>query len=163
MIKKIIINIFIIVIFSALLFSLAKLRYLPDIFLILTVLGGLFYGPYFGLVFGFFAGIGYDVSSYGSLGFNSLIYMIIGYLTVIPEKKIDIKSVFVTSLFVFIFMVIKGILYLILGLVFLNGEVFSYLRDIFIFQLLMTVVFNIPVFLIYRKISETVGSLKKNE
>ena len=136
MIKKVVINFFVIVIFSALLFSLYKLRFLPDIFLILTVLGGLFYGPYFGLVFGFFAGIGYDISSYGFLGFNSLIYMIIGYLTVIPEKKIDIKSVFVSCLFVFIFMIIKGILYLILGFIFMkSGEVISYIRDVFLFQL----------------------------
>ena len=164
MIKKILLNVLVIVLVSALLFSVFKLRYLPDLFLILTVLGGLFFGPYYALVFGFFAGLAYDATSYGFLGFNSLIYMIIGYLTIIPEKKIDIKSILVSCLFIFIFMIIKGILYLGLGMIFLkSGEVFSYFRDIYLFQLALTIVFNIPVFLIYRKINDMLGSFRKNE
>jgi rod shape-determining protein MreD len=164
LIKKIVVNSIVIVIISALIFSLYKLRFLPDIFLILTVFGGIFYGPYYGLVFGFFSGLAFDVSSFGLVGFNSLIYMIIGYLTVIPEKKFDIKNVFISCIIVFIFMLIKGVLFLITGLLFMKStEVISYFRDVFFIQLLITVAFTIPIYFIYRKINELTGSIRKNE
>ncbi|OHD07718.1 MAG: rod shape-determining protein MreD [Spirochaetes bacterium GWD1_27_9] len=159
MIKKVIINFLIIAAIIAL--SYTKLinfigiyNVIPDILLILVVFNGLFFGSMFGMVFGFCAGLAYDFSTYPLIGFYALIYLIIGVSTSVPEKKIDIEHFFVTVVLLFIFFILKALLFLVIGSIFLKPqEIYYYFKDVFVIQLLYTIGLSFPIFLIYKKIA----------
>ncbi len=158
MIKKIIINFILILIISVLIYSkyiniISIKNVIPDIFFLLVLFNGLFINPTFAMIFGFIAGLSKDIFGINIIGFNSLIYVLIAYLTFIPKKIIDIDKVIVSSITVLIFFLIKTVLYLILGAIFLElKEIITYFKEIFIIELLYTIVFGIPIFFIYNKI-----------
>ncbi|HQB62135.1 MAG TPA: rod shape-determining protein MreD [Spirochaetota bacterium] len=79
MIKKIIINGIVLVVITALYFTrvinvISIKDVLPDFLLILTIFNGIFISPTFGIIFGFSAGILYDVQTLSIIGINSIIY-----------------------------------------------------------------------------------------
>jgi rod shape-determining protein MreD len=125
---------------------------LPDLILIFTVLNGIFIDSTFGMFFGFFAGLSIDIASYHVLGFYSLIYTLIGYSTSIT-KIFNINNSVASGVFIFSLLLLKGIIFLIAGLLFLNKDfIIIYFRDRFLIEIIYTVIISFPVFLVYRKI-----------
>ena len=127
---------------------------MPDIFLILTVFNGIFYGSFFAMVFGFFSGLALDISTYPLFGFYSLIYCFIGYSISVLEKKVDFENSIVSTFLIFVYFIIKIIIFTIVGSIFLKpGEIKNYFSNIFLMQFIYTMILSIPIFKIYRKIS----------
>lgn len=161
MIKKIIINLILILLISVLI----HLKYIniigiknviPDIFFLLIFLNGIFIDPIFAMIFGFFAGLSKDIFGINLIGIYSLIYVIIGYLTFIPKKIVEFDNFFVSSITIIIFFLIKTLIYLIISSLFLElKEIAIYLKEIFIIELLYTTIASIPFFYIYNKIFKT--------
>lgn len=136
---------------------------IPDLFLILVVFNGIYFGSMYAMIFGFSAGLALDISSFHLFGFYALIYCIIGYLTSIPEKKIDFKNPITSGILVFIFLLIKAFLFLIIASVFLKPEqIVAYFTKNFFIELIYTVIVSIVIFFIYEKINNLLGSNKKN-
>lgn len=158
MLKIIIINSFIILLLVTLMFSnyikiIEVNGVFPDFILILTVLNGFFNNPIFAMIFGFFAGLAIDISYYPLLGFYALIYTIIGYSTSI-SKVVYIDNSLVSSIFIFIYFIIKSILFLIIGFFFLEPEYLMafFKPGKFFIELIYTLVISMPFFLIYKNI-----------
>lgn len=156
MIKKILVNFVIISILVALIFS-KYMRFLeirnviPDFIIIITIINGIFNGPMYGMLFGFAAGLALDISSYPLLGFYALIYTIIGYLTSITKLFI-IDNPLSSSILIFIFLLLKGFIYFVIGILFLNMQyITNYFKNIFLIELLYTLIISIPIFLIYKQ------------
>ena len=158
MIKKIIINAILLVIITVLIYSkyiniIAIKGVTPDIFFLLIFFNGIFINPTFGMIFGFFSGLAKDIFTFGIIGFNSMIYLIIGYLTLLPKKIIEIDNTITSSIVVTIFFIIKILLYLIIGAIFIDFKQISvYFKNVFFIELIYTLGLSIPIFLIYRKI-----------
>lgn len=158
MIKKIIINTILIIIITVLIYSkyiniIGINGVIPDIFFLLVFFNGIFINPTFGMIFGFFAGLSKDIFSLNLIGFYALIYLITGYLTLIPKKIIEFDNSIVSSITIIIFFIIKTLLYLIAGSIFIDiKEIITYFKDIFIIELLYTLVISIPIFFIYKKL-----------
>ena len=157
MIKKIFINLLIIIIIVSLKYS-GFISYLeikgvfPDFFLILTVLNGFFVDPSFAMIFGFLSGLTKDILWYPLIGLYALIYAVIGYLTSI-SKIIYIENALTSSLVILIFIIIKCFLFLSLGFIFLELEqITQYFKNVFWIEIIYTMLISIPVFLIYKKI-----------
>jgi len=158
MIKRIIINGIVLVIISALYFTkviniISIKNVLPDFLLILTIFNGIFISPIFGIVFGFSAGILYDVQTLSIIGINSIIYSTAGYLTFIPMKRLEIDNSIISSIIVFVFIIVKLIIFLILSAIFKdNNEIALYFKNIFIIETIYTLIISIPIFYIYKKL-----------
>ncbi len=161
MIKRIVINCIIIIVVTVLIYSkyiniIGIKNVIPDIFFLFVFFNGYFINPSFGMIFGFFAGLSKDIFSLGLLGFNSLIYLIIGYFTLIPKKLVEIDNVIVSIITVSIFFILKTIVYIILGSIFVDlKEIIIYFKEIFIIEFLYTIVISMPFFFIYKKIFES--------
>jgi len=125
---------------------------MPDIFLILTVFNGIFYGSFYAMVFGFLSGLALDISTYPLIGFYSLIYCVIGYSISIIEKKIDFENSIVSTFLIIAYFVVKLLVFVVAGSIFLKpGEISNYFKNIFLMQFIYTVIISIPIFKIYRK------------
>lgn len=169
MTRKILINIFIII-------ALAVIRYakvneiltlggaipaLPDLLLIFTVCTAIFNGGMYGMIFGFAAGMAVDFSGFGLLGFFAFMYTLIGYLGTLPGKMFEIESPLVGAILVFIFLLVKGLLYLILGYIFMTGsDISHYFTRVFLVEVVLTILMFIPTFLVYRKIYKKSAGFK---
>ena len=158
MLKKIIVNALIILFLVTLIFSnyikiIEVNGVIPDFILILTILNGFFLSPIFAMIFGFFSGLAIDISYYPLLGFYALIYTIIGYTTSI-SRIIYINNSLISSILIFIFFILKSLLFLILGFFFLELEyIAAFFRPSkFFVELIYTLIISIPFFLIYRNI-----------
>ena len=97
MIKKIIINALCLLAIVTLQYTnviqfIAFKEVVPDILFILVMLNGIFIDPMFAMIFGTAGGILFDVMGGGIVGFNGLIYATVGYLTFLPQKRIDIDN-----------------------------------------------------------------------
>ncbi|HNZ25871.1 MAG TPA: rod shape-determining protein MreD [Spirochaetota bacterium] len=158
MIKKIIINGIVLVVITALYFTrvinvISIKDVLPDFLLILTIFNGIFISPTFGIIFGFSAGILYDVQTLSIIGINSIIYSTVGYLTFIPIKRVEIDNSIISSIIVFIFIIVKLIIFLILSAIFRdNSEIALYFKNVFVIETIYTLVISIPIFYIYKKL-----------
>ena len=164
MIKKVIVNFIIIVLLVSIKYSLFsfkefKILYyiIPDLVLIFTVFNGVYFGSYFGMIFGVFAGFTLDMCYINLVGMNLLLYATIGFLIIIIEKKIDIENFILAGIIIFIYFIIKSFLYLIFGTLYEPNEVIGYFQNYFIWQLLFTILFSVPIFLLYNKV------VKKNK
>jgi rod shape-determining protein MreD len=164
LIKKFIVNFIIIVLLVSIKYSFFSFKQytffyniIPDLVLIFTVFNGIFFGSYFGMIFGAFAGFTLDMCYINLVGMNLLIYAAIGFLVIIIEKKIDIENFILAGIIIFIYFIIKSVLYLIFGTLYEPSEVIGYFQNYFIWQLLFTILFSIPVFLLYKKV------VKKNK
>lgn len=158
MLKKIIINAVMILLLVTLMFSnyikvIEVNGVFPDFILILTVLNGFFNNPIYAMVFGFFSGLAIDISYYPLLGFYALIYTIIGYSTSI-SKVIYIDNSLISSILIFLFFLLKSILFLILGFFFLETEYIAafFKPGKFFVELFYTLIISMPFFLIYKNI-----------
>ena len=157
MIKKIFINFLIIAILISLIFSkyikfLEFKGVLPDFILVLTVLNGFYNGSMFGMLFGFFAGLSYDISTHSLVGFYALLYSIIGYLTFL-SKYIYIDNTFVSTILIFIYNLIKCFLFLFLGFIFLESDnLLNFFRNRFLVETAYTILISIPMFLTFKYI-----------
>jgi len=128
---------------------------MPDIFLILTVFSGIFYGSFFAMVFGFFSGLALDISSYPLIGFYSLIYCFIGFSISAIENKIDFKNAIISEILIFVYFIVKIIIFTIVGAIFLKpGDIKNYFSNIFLMQFVYTMIISIPIFSVYKKIFE---------
>jgi len=128
-----------------------------------VIFNGMYYSSTYAMIFGFFSGLALDVSSYPLFGFYSLIYATLGYLTSIPEKKFEFGNLFTTSILVVVFFIIKGVLFLLIGLVFLRqGEVWSHFKNVYFLQLFYTILASIPIFFLYKKIVQILEGANKN-
>jgi rod shape-determining protein MreD len=157
MIKKILINFLIIGILIALnlsdLIRFLKVKdVLPDLILIFTVLNGFFYGPIFGMIFGFSCGMAYEISSkFPVIGLYALIYTVIGYSTSI-SKTVYIDNTFTSTIAIFLFMILKAFLFIILVFLFMNTDfLVNYFMNIYWIELIYTLLLSIPIFLIFKK------------
>lgn len=158
MLKKIIINTLIILSLVTLIFSnyikiIEVNGVIPDFILILTVLNGFFIDPIFAMIFGFFSGLAIDISYYPLLGFYALIYTVIAYSTSI-SKVIYINNSLISTFLIFLYFIIKSLLFLILGFFFLEPEyIAAFFRPgKFFIELFYTLIVSIPFFLIYRNV-----------
>lgn len=165
MIKKIFINFLIIASITALLFTLKKIAInyvLPDIFLILIIFSGIFFNPMYSLFFGFFSGLALDILSYPLLGFNALIYCIIGYLSSF-SKVFYIRNPLSSSILILIYIIIKALIFTFFGLIFYESDtILQFFQYKFLFETLYTLIISIPIFLIYQKIYNSFGKSKRN-
>jgi len=157
LIKKILINILIICfLISSILFNFNKFirinNVLPDFILIFTVLNGIFFGPIYGMIFGFACGLSFEiVSQFPIIGFYALIYTLIGYSTSIT-RILYVDNAFTATITILLLILLKSFLFLSLGFLFLNiDEISFYFKNIFIIQTIYTVIISIPVFLIYKR------------
>lgn len=158
MIKKIIIN-------ALCLLSIVTLQYtniiqfiafrevVPDILFILVMLNGIFIDPMFAMIFGTAGGLLLDVIGGGLVGFNAMIYATIGYLTFLPQKRIDIDNVILHILAFFLYFIIKTAVYLILGSIFMEkSELADYLKNRMLIEAIYTLLLSLPIFYIYNKV-----------
>ncbi len=152
MIKKIIINVLIILSIVSINYSnsFSFIKYIPDFLLIFTVFNTIFFGPAFGMFFGFFGGLAYDFCGYPLIGFYSLIYCVIAYILSFTENRLDITPLFFSIIAIIIMFLIKTALYTLLGLIFYKSyEVIYYFKNIFLWQFLLTFLFSLPIHPIY--------------
>jgi rod shape-determining protein MreD len=167
LIKKILINFIIIAFLIALIYSkyirfIEIFNVLPDIFLILTVFSGIFGGPLFAMIFGFASGLALDISTYPLIGFYALIYTVIGYSTSLI-KLFYIDNILSSSILILIFIILKSIVFLITGLIFMESDfVANYFARMFLIETLYTLIIAIPIFLIYKKIYSGSRKSKSN-
>ena len=167
MIKKIGFNFIIISILIALIYSkyieiIEIKNVLPDIFLILIVFNGIFNGSMFAMIFGFASGLALDISSYPLIGFYALIYTIIGYSTSVT-KLFYINNYFLSSVFIFIYILLKSLIFLIIGLIFFNSEeVLHFFKNRFLIETIYTILVSIPFFLIYNRFYSEKRKYRKN-
>ena len=167
MIKKILINFIIIACFIALRYSkyikfIEVNNVLPDIFLILIVFNGIFNGPLFAMIFGFASGLALDISTYPLIGFYALIYSVLGYSTSLT-KLFYIENPLSSSILILIFIILKSIIFLITGLMFMESDfVANYFTRMFLIETVYTLLIAIPIFLIYKKIYSSSRKSKLN-
>lgn len=167
MLKKIVINFFIISIVTALLFAkrigfIEINKILPDLLLIFTVFNGFYYGSTYGMFFGFFSGLAFDVCTYSLLGFWALIYCVIGYLTGV-SKIIYIDNPLISSIVLLLFNILKYFIYILIGLMFINSDsVFNYVFHNFLIETLYTILISIPIFLIYKYFDKKLRNPRSN-
>jgi len=163
LIKRVIVNFLVIAVFIGVMYTnIANILQLnrvipefflvmPDIFLILTVFNGIFYGSFYAMVFGFLSGLALDISTYPLIGFYSLIYTTIGYSISIIEKKMDFENSVVSTLLIIGYFLFKILIFVIVGAIFLKtGEIKNYFANIFVMQFVYTILLSIPIFKIYR-------------
>ena len=158
MMKKVIFNAIFLLIIVTLQFTnviqfIAFKEVIPDLLFILVVLNGIFCGPTYGMIFGFFGGLLFDVMGGGVVGFNALIYATLGYLTLIPQKKIDISNLILHIICMIIYTIFKVLIYLMLGYIFLEkADISDYFRTRFFIEMVYTMLLSIPLFYIYKKV-----------
>ncbi len=168
MIKNIILDflaiVAVVVLYTTKYVSLPIYEVKPDIALILTVFIGVFGGRYNSLFFGFACGLAIDfVDTASPLGFNALIYTIIGYLSILPNKLFQIESSLLGALIILFFFFIKSVLFLIFGYMFLDiNYLIKYFNSKFGIELIYTLVVSIIIFLIFHKIYKFFESSKKH-
>ncbi|MBP5707362.1 MAG: rod shape-determining protein MreD, partial [Spirochaetales bacterium] len=97
MIKKIIVNAIVLLAIVTLQYTniiqfIAFREVIPDILFILVLMNGIFIDPMFAMIFGTAGGLLFDAIGGGIVGFNGLIYATIGYLTFLPQKRVDIDN-----------------------------------------------------------------------
>ena len=152
MIKRIIINILVVLSIVSISYSnsFSFIKYMPDFLLIVTVMNSIFFGPVFGMFFGFFAGLIYDFCGYPLIGFYSLIYCVVGYFISITDNKLDITPIFFSMIAIIILFLLKTALYTLLGFIFYKRyEISYYFKNTFLWQFLLTFIFAFPIYLIY--------------
>ena len=110
--------------------------------------------PNFFLIMPDISGLALDISTYPLIGFYSFIYCLIGYSISVLEKKVDFENSIVSTFLIFVYFIIKIIIFTIVGSIFLKpGEIKNYFSNIFLMQFIYTIILSIPIFKIYRKIS----------
>lgn len=167
MIRKIFVDLLLIVSIVALLYT----RYIdisiynarPDLILIFVVFIGLFEGKYHPIIFGFFSGLSIDfISGTVPLGFNALIYTIIGYLTILPHKFFKIEAAVISPFVIFLFYTVKTVMYMTLGYIFLNENIISaFISNILLGEFVYTLLISIPIFYVLKKIYSFMDKIKR--
>lgn len=158
MIKRIIINALILLAIVTLQYTnliqfIAFREVIPDILFIIVLLNGIFIDPMFAMIFGVAGGLLFDVMGGGIVGFNGLIYATIGYLTFLPQKRIDIDNTILHILAFLFYFIIKVAVYLVIGSIFMeNAELGDYLKNRLLIELAYTLLLSIPIFHIYHKV-----------
>lgn len=156
MVKKIILNFFLIA------FIITMTRYsgyieingvLPDFILILVLFNGIFNDPIYAMIFGFFAGLSMDVTEfYPLLGFNALLYTVVGYITSIT-KIFSIDNALISTVFMFLFILIKALIFTVIGFFCMNPDyILNYFSRIFLIEIPYTIIISIPIFLIFKRV-----------
>lgn len=138
----------------------------PDLLLIFIVLIGLFEGEgIHSILLGFFGGLAIDFMGGSSpLGFYALIYLVVGYLTVIPHKFFNVESLFVALLSLLVFFVIRIILYSITGCIFFSTEeVRGYFSQTLLIEFLYTAAVSIVMFFLFKKIYLFIDKMRKHD
>ena len=152
MIRRIIISILVIISIVCINYSnsFSFIKYMPDFLLIFTAMNSIFFGPVFGMFFGFFAGLIYDFCGYPLIGFYSLIYCIVGYFISVTNNKIDMTPILLSTIAIIVLFLIKTILYSLLGVIFYKSyEITHYFKNTFLWQFLLTFLFIFPIHFIY--------------
>ena len=84
----------------------------PDFILIITILNSLFYGEYYGILFGFGVGIIEDAMSGTLFGLNAFILTLVSGLLTIYKKYILMSDVLSFLIYVILATVLKYILFI---------------------------------------------------
>ena len=158
MIKKIIVNAIVLLAIVTLQYTniiqfIAFREVIPDILFILVLMNGIFIDPMFAMIFGTAGGLLFDAIGGGIVGFNGLIYATIGYLTFLPQKRVDIDNTILHILAFIVYFIMKVAVYLILGSIFMdNAELGDYLKNRMLIEAAYTLLLSIPIFHIYHKV-----------
>lgn len=120
---------------------------LPDLFLILIIINGIFNGPMSAMVFGFAAGLALDIMPlYPLIGLYAMIYTIIGYSTNVT-KIMNVNNIPAFMILVLVFVLLKCFLFLCLGFLFMDkGYVSNFIKNIFIFEVIYTLIVAVPLY-----------------
>lgn len=167
MIKKIFVDILMISAIVGLLFTkfidISIMNARPDLILILVLFIGMFDAGFHPIIFGFLAGLTVDfISGASLLGFNALLYTILGYVTIIPYKIFKTDSPFSALIVLLLFFIVKIIVFMILAYIFVNVDYIArYLHTILLGELVYSLVVSIPIFYILEKIYKLNEELKK--
>ena len=111
MIKSLSINILIVALAvllqSTLLSFIAIYDIIPDLVLVIVLFMSLKEGSLKGEITGFAGGIFVDFLSLAPLGFHSIIYGLIGFISGLTQKNVSTESILTQFLFIFISMICK--------------------------------------------------------
>ncbi|MBN2625910.1 MAG: rod shape-determining protein MreD [Spirochaetales bacterium] len=143
MIKSLLINIVIagalVLLQSTVLHYIAVYSVIPDMVMIFLLFLSLKEGSRKGELIGFSSGILIDFLSLSPLGFHALIYLLIGFISGLPNKNVSTDSLLTQILFVTLSMIIKYILSALLIVVFsIETTSISLLGHNFLLELVYT-------------------------
>ncbi len=137
MIKSLLINI--VIAGATVLHYIAVYSVIPDTVMIFLLFLSLKEGSRKGELIGFSSGILIDFLSLSPLGFHALIYLLIGFISGLPNKNVSTDSLLTQILFVTLSMIIKYILSALLIVVFsIETTSISLLGHNFLLELVYT-------------------------
>lgn len=123
---------------TALLSNIFFLPAVPDLLLLVLLFLSINNGSIFGEVSGFYSGFLLDFLSASPLGLNSLVRTIIGFLTGLFHKSLNVTGFFIPSLMGFVGTLAKAILIQITSIFFPQGIItYNIFSTSFIFELTM--------------------------
>lgn len=128
----------------------------PDLILLLVVLHSFHYGEFNGEIFGFIVGLAEDAMSGTLFGLNAFILALLCFLTSVYRKYIFVSDVISFLIFIMIATFLKYILYIVLSLLFGQGNYLSWMTVLKLlgetfYNLLIGALFFFLSPLLYRK------------
>ena len=128
---------FVVLIETALLSNIFFLPAVPDLLLLVLLFLSVNNGSTFGEVSGFYSGFLLDFLSASPLGLNSLIRTVIGFLTGLFHKTLNVRGFFIPALMGFLGTLSKVILIQIISFFFPQGIItYNIFSTGFIFELI---------------------------
>ncbi|MBO5236578.1 MAG: rod shape-determining protein MreD [Spirochaetaceae bacterium] len=129
---------FVVLIETALLSNIFFLPAVPDLLLLVLLFLSVNNGSTFGEVSGFYSGFLLDFLSASPLGLNSLIRTVIGFLTGLFHKTLNVRGFFIPALMGFLGTLSKVILIQIISFFFPQGIItYNIFSTGFIFELIL--------------------------
>lgn len=132
---------------TAVLSNIAILPAIPDLVMICSLYFAMHNGCVQGQTMGFIGGIFIDFLSGGPFGFNCLIRTIMGYISGLFKKMLNLKSVFVLFLIGLFSTLVKAALIYVASLLFPNMVLtYNVFSQVFLFELIFNSVLTPLVF-----------------
>lgn len=135
-----------------------------DLALIFIILYGFFDDEIFPFVFAFSIGLVLDfVLGDKPLGYNALIYTIIGFLSTFPKRVFRVDSFFIALIFITLFSFLKGVISLFINsIIGVSYNMSDFFMSEILFKSLYTLIVSIPFYLIYKNFYFFINKSRKH-